>query len=114
MRVGKSRALKIGHWVGFAPNDVVQNPISSVLHRRANAKDIVVAANHPKRAIGLQNTPRFGQPFAGECVINRKACKLVPFIVDGVDLAIVRAQQIAAKLQIIGRIGKDHVDGAIG
>lgn len=113
VRVGKSRTLKIGHWVGFSPNDVVQNPISSVLHRRANAENIMVTANHPQRAVRLQNTPRLGQPFTGKFVINRKACKFVPFIVDGIDLAIVRAQQIAAKLQIIGRIGKDHVDGAI-
>mgnify|MGYP000473867476 CR=1 FL=1 len=68
---------------------------------------------NPKRAVRLQYAPCLSEPFASEFVINGETCEFIPFVVDGIDLAIVRTQQIATKLQIIGRISKDHVDGAI-
>jgi hypothetical protein len=37
---------------------------------------------------------------------------LVPFVVDGVDKAVIGTVQSALKLQIIRRVGKDEVDGA--
>jgi len=74
----------------------------------------VIAADHPDRALGLQDAAAFRHPFAGEGVIGGEAVELVPVVVDRVDLRIVRPQQIAAQLQIIGRIGEDHVDAGVG
>ena len=53
MRVGEAGAFEIRHRVGLAPDDIVEDPITSILHSRADAEDIVVAANDPKRAIWL-------------------------------------------------------------
>ena len=51
MRVGEAGAFEIRHRVGLAPDDIVEDPITSILHSRAHAENIVVTANDPKRAI---------------------------------------------------------------
>src|SRR3546814_8753179 len=66
MRVGEARALEIGHRIGLAPYDVVQDPESLVLQLRADTKDVVVAADHPQRTVILQDAARRLQPFGGE------------------------------------------------
>src|SRR3546814_5431671 len=58
MRVGEARALEIGHRIGLAPDDVVQDPESLVLQLRADTKDVVVAADHPQRTVILQDAAR--------------------------------------------------------
>src|SRR3546814_6482992 len=65
MRVGEARALEIGHRIGLAPDDVVQDPESLVLQLRADTKDVVVAADHPQRTVILQDAARRLQPFGG-------------------------------------------------
>ena len=50
MRVGEARALEVRHGVGLAPDHVVQDPEAQVLQRRADAEDVVVAADHPEGA----------------------------------------------------------------
>ena len=87
MRVGEARAAEVGHRVGLAPDDVVQDPEAGVLQQRADAEDVVVAADHPDGAVVLQDAARLGQPFAGEIVIGREAVELVPIVVAGIDLA---------------------------
>ena len=48
MGVGEARAFEIGHRVGLAPDDIVQNPIAGVLHSSADPENIVIAADHPQ------------------------------------------------------------------
>ncbi|MNQ96361.1 hypothetical protein D3C85_1119620 [compost metagenome] len=109
VRIGEARALEVRHRVGLAPDDVVQHPEAQVLHRRAQAEDVVIAADDPERALVLQHPAAFGQPGAGEGVIGGEAVELVPVVVDRIDLGVVRPQQVAAQLQVIGRVGEDHV-----
>jgi len=68
-----------------------------------------MAADAQQRALVLQHPPAFTQPGAGEGVIGGEAVELVPVVVDRVDLGVVGTQQVAAQLQIIGRVGEDHV-----
>jgi hypothetical protein len=114
MRVGEACAAEVRHWIGFAPNDVVEDPVAEILQRGAAAKDVMVAADHPEGAVGLQDTARFLEPGAGESVILCEARKFVPIVIDRIDSAAFGTEQVAAELQIVGRIGEDHVDAAIG
>ncbi len=91
VRVGEAGALEIRHRVGLAPDHVVQDPEAQVLERRADAEDVVVAADHPERAVILQHPAGGGQPFASETVVGRERGELVPVVIDRVDLGIVRA-----------------------
>ena len=58
----------------------------------------------------LQHAAHGQQPGAGEGVIGREAVELVPVVVDRIDLRLVGTVQVAVELQIVGRVGKDHVD----
>ena len=112
MGVGKAFAAKIRHRVGFAPDNVIENPETQVLKHRANAKNIVIRANDPKRTIVLENPPGFCHPLAGKLVIGRKSVKLVPGIINSVNPRLVRPGQFARQLQIIGRICKNNIYGS--
>jgi hypothetical protein len=114
MRVGQPLAAEVGHRVRLAPDHVVQQPEARILHRGADAKDVVIAADHPDRAVGFQQAARGGQPVAGEAVIGGKAGELVPVVVDRIDKAVVGAVQVALQLQVVGRVGEDQVDAALG
>ncbi len=35
-------------------------------------------------------------------------------VVDGVDLGIVGPQELAAELQVVGRVGEDQIDAFVG
>src|SRR3546814_20337609 len=96
--------------VRLAPYDIVEDPISLILQRGADAENIVIAADHPDAAAGFQDALRLLQPGMGEAIVSGEAVELVPIIVARVDLAAVGAPQVAAELEIIGRIGEDHVD----
>ena len=114
MCIGKARALEIGHRVDLTPDDVVEDPEALILQHRSDAEDVVIAANHPKRAIGLQNAPGFSQPGLRKGVIGLQAVKLVPVIIHGINAPAFGTIKVAAQLKIIGRIGKNHVDARIG
>jgi hypothetical protein len=90
---------------------VVQDPEAEILQDRADAEDVVVGADHPDRAVRLQHAAHGQQPGTGEGVIGVEAFELVPVVVARVDLRLVRPVQVAAELQIVGRIGEDQVDG---
>ncbi len=105
---------KFGIGLALRQIDVVEDPELGVLKQRADAEDVVIAADHPDRAVVLQDAARLGEPFAGEIVIGGEAVELVPLVVDGIDAAAFGPEQVAAKLQIVGRIGEDHVDGLVG
>uniref|UniRef100_A0A0N4ZGX3 LigA n=1 Tax=Parastrongyloides trichosuri TaxID=131310 RepID=A0A0N4ZGX3_PARTI len=62
--VGEPGALEVRHRVGLAPYDVVQEPEANVLQLRADAEDIVIAADHPERAVVLEHAAALGQPLA--------------------------------------------------
>src|SRR3546814_5217753 len=55
-------------------------------------------------------TTLFRSPRMREAVVGGEAVEFVPIIVDGVDLAAVWTMQVAAELEVVGRIGEDHVD----
>ena len=109
MRIGKAGALEIGHGIGLAPDHIIQDPEAEILQDRADAENIVIAADHPKRTVIFQDALGLGHPLDGELIIGLEAGELVPGIVDGIDLGIVGPVQIAAQLQIIGRVGKDQI-----
>jgi hypothetical protein len=113
MRVGEPGALEVRHRVGLAPDDVVEDPEAQVLERRADPEDVVIAADHPQGAVVFQDAAAFLQPGLGEGVVGLEALELVPVVVDRVDLGVVRPQQVAAQLQVVGRIGEDQVHRAV-
>ena len=110
MRVGEAGALEIGHRVGLAPDDVVEDPEPQILKDAADAEDVVIAADHPQRTVGLEHAARLGQPLAGEAVIGRHGIELVPVIGHRIDMTAVRAIEIAAELEVVGWIGEDEID----
>src|SRR5215469_14755488 len=72
----------------------------------------MIGADNPDRAVGLEDAAAFPQPFAREAVIGREILETVPGVIDAVHPRIVGAEQIAAKLQVIGRIGENEIGGA--
>ena len=42
---------EVRHRVGFAPDHIVQNPETEILQDRADTEDVVIAADHPDRAV---------------------------------------------------------------
>ena len=112
MGVGETPAAEIRHRIGFSPDHVIENPVAQVLQDGADAENIVIGADHPKRPIGLQGAAAFGEPGPGEFIIGGKARKLVPVVVNRIDLALVRPRQVARELQIIRRIREDEVNRA--
>ncbi len=114
MGIGKARALEVRHRVGLAPDDVVQDPEAQVLNGGPQAEHVMIAADHPDRAFGFQHPAAFLQPGTAKAVIGGKALELVPVVIDRIDLGVVGPQQVPAQLQIIGRVGKDHVHRRIG
>ena len=110
MRVGKARAFKIRHRVGFAPDNVIQHPKTDILQGRADAENIVIRANDPQRPRRLHHTARLSQPRTGESIISGKAVKLIPVIRHRIHMACVRSGQIALKLEIIGRVSENEVN----
>ncbi len=111
--IAEARALEVRHRVRLAPDDVVHHPEAHVLHGDAEAEDVVIGADDPDGAIVLQHAPAFLHPGAGELVVGFETGELVPLVIDRVDLGIVRAQQVAAQLQVVGRIGENQVDGSV-
>ena len=53
---------------------------------------------------------RGGQPVAGKGVVSLQAVEAVPIIVHRVDAGVVRPEQVAAELKVIGRIREDEID----
>ena len=49
MSVGKVHTAEVGHRVDFDPDDVIQDPVTQVLLKRAQAIDVVVRANDTQR-----------------------------------------------------------------
>ncbi len=114
MRVGEPRAAEVRHRIRLDPNDVIEQPESEILQRRADPKNIVIGADDPQCAVGLQDAPRLNEPGAREGVILRKRAEPVPVIIDPVDAAVVGAGQVPAELQIVGRVGEDEVGEIVG
>ena len=114
MGIGEPGAFKIRHRVGFAPDNVVQYPKAFVLDGGADAENIVVAADDPYGAVGLQYPVRLRQPGFSERIVGGECVELVPVIGYGIDSAPIGPVQIAAKLQVIRWVGEHHIDARIG
>ena len=78
VRVLEAAAAKIRHRVGLPPDDVVEDPEAEVLEHGADAEDVVVGADDPKRAVRLEHPATGEQPGAGEIVIGGEAREFVP------------------------------------
>ena len=74
----------------------------------------MVAADHPERAIVAQRPPRRAQPGAGEVVVGFEAVELVPIVVDPATRVWLGRSEFVRELQIVWRIGENHVDAAFG
>ena len=85
VRIREAAAAEIRHRIGFAPDNIVQEPEAEILHDRANAENIMVGADHPERRIRFHHTTGSDQPCAGEGVIIGKTGKLVPVIIHRID-----------------------------
>ena len=110
MGVGEAPAAKIRHWIGFAPDNIVQDPKLLILQDRTGPKNIVVGADHENRRVPLHGSARAIEPCPGKIVVIGKARKLVPIVVDAIDEALVRPRETGFELQIIRRIGEDEID----
>ena len=111
MRIGEAAAAEIRHRVGFAPDNVVEDPKPQILEHRADAENIVVGADHPQRGGRLHHAAAGHEPGAGEIVIGGEARELVPIVVDGIDAGIVGPLEVALELEIVRRIGENEIDG---
>ncbi len=108
--VGEPPAAEVGHGVRLAPNDVVEDPKAFVLHHGADAVDVVVGPDHPQRAVALQQPSRLDEPGARELVVAAKTVEAVPRGIHARHLRVVGPQERAFELQVVGRVGEDHVD----
>jgi hypothetical protein len=114
MGILEATAAEVRHRIGLAPDDIVEDPEAEILHLSADAEDVVIGADHPDGAVRLQNAARREQPCAGEGIVSLETLELVPMVIDRVNLGLVRPMQCAFQLQIVGRIGKDHVHRFVG
>ncbi len=114
VRVGEAAAAEIRHRVRLAPDDVVEQPEAEILQRRADAENVVVAADHPERAVLPQQPAALGEPLAGEGVVGGEVGEAVPLVVDAVDEAVIGPAQLAAELEVVRRVGEDAVDRRAG
>ena len=114
VRVGKARAFEVRHRVGLVPHDVVQNPEPQILHDVADAEDVVIRADDPYRAVFFEDAARLAHPCLGVAVVLGNALKAVPFFIDALDVGIVGAFERVAELQVIRRVGKNHVYRIVG
>ena len=112
--VGEAPAAKVRHRVGLAPDDVVEDPEAEILQDRADAENVVIGADDEDRRLRLHGAARGGEPVAGEAVVIGEGGEFVPIVVHRVDFALVGTGQAAFELKIIGRIGEDQVDAALG
>src|ERR1019366_9037708 len=100
MRVGEAAAAEIRHWIGLAPDHIVEDPEPEIMHHRADAEDVVVRPDHPDGAGRLQYAPAGGEPALGEGVIAREAVELVPVVGDRIDMRVIRALKVVGELEI--------------
>src|SRR5262245_43472337 len=110
MRVGEALPTKIRHGIGLAPHHVIEHPEAEILQDGADAEDVVIAADHPQSAGGLEHAAAGREPVAGEGVVGGEASELVPIVVDGIDAAVVRPVKLVVELKVVRRIGEDEID----
>jgi hypothetical protein len=70
MGIGEAAAAEIRHRIGLAPDDIVENPEAEVLHDRADAKNVMIGADHPQRRRWFHDAAAGEQPGAGEIVVG--------------------------------------------
>ena len=83
MRIGKTYTTKVGHWVCFYPNHIIQYPIFQVLKNFSDTINIVIGADHPNRSGSFENPEAGFQPFFCELVVSGKFIKLIPRLIHG-------------------------------
>ena len=109
MRIGEAPAAKIRHRIGFAPDDIVQDPKAEILQDRADPENIVIGADDENRRVFLHDAAGGGKPRSRKIVVVGKAREFVPIVIDGIDEALVGPRERAFELQIVGRIGEDEI-----
>ena len=109
MGVGEAAAAKIRHRIGLAPDNVVQDPESEILHDGADAKNIMVGADDENRRLRLHDAARGLEPVARECVVFREIGEFVPVVVDARDQALIGPRQFIRELEVVGRVGENEI-----
>jgi len=110
MACGEVSAAKVGRGVGLVPRNVVEQLVFRQLQGEAAGIDRMVRPADPDRARRLQDLPTRGDPSLMECKVSHRAFTLVPFSLIYTDaLARVTGKPVVGK--VVGRIGKDHIDG---
>ena len=74
----------------------------------------MIRTDHPQSTIRFKCATAFAEPGFGENIIFSKAGELVPIIIHRINLAFIRAVQIATQLQIIGWVSKDEINRTRG
>ena len=113
MSVGVADPAKVGHGIGFFPDDLVNNPKPQVLEMFPNSVDIMVGADSPDRPIFFQDPAGSFDPGDCEGIIGIVVFKFVPGIIYPIDSAEIRSPKIPFDLHIIRRISKYQVDRII-
>jgi hypothetical protein len=113
MGILEPAAPEIRHRVVLAPDDVVEHPEAQILHSGTNAKNIVIGADDPNRAIRLQDAAASQEPCPREGIVRLEAFELIPMIVDSIYLRLVRPMQITIELKIVRRVSEDNIDRMI-
>ena len=114
MRIGEPPAPEIGHGIGLAPHDVVENPEAEILQDGADPENIVIGADDEDRRVRLHRALRRREPVAGKAIVIGERGEFIPVVIDRVHFALVGPGQAAFKLKIIGRIGEDQIDAGLG
>ena len=69
----------------------------------------MIRADDPDRACVFQHALTRAQPIPRELVICFEILELIPAVVDRVDFGEVGTMQLVAQLQVIRRVGEDHI-----
>ena len=80
----------------------------------ADPEDIVIGPDDPEAARILQHPVGLFEPAVGEAVIGGEIVEFVPAVFDPIDPCVVGPLQVAAELEIIGRIREYQIDRAGG
>lgn len=70
----------------------------------------MIGADHPDRRRRLHRAARGKQPGAREIIVRGERRRLVPVVVDRIDMRFVGALEIALQLQIVQEGQQDQID----
>ncbi len=91
MGVSETNTSKIGHWVAFYPDHVVEDPISQIHQNLPDSENVVVAADDPNGTRIFEHVTTSLEPVVCKAVVLGKIGEMIPLVVDRIDLGQVRS-----------------------